>query len=384
MHALILGASPNALSVARSLGRFGLEIAVMEGLSNYNKAISASRYVHRFIELNDPSEDAIVTRLMSLGNQDRRVFLFATGDRYALLVAKYQNTLKAQYAFVCSTYSILEAIIDKAKLYTFAQDIDVPCPAFYVVSEEADIDSAVVSVPTPCYVKPAKGHLWREFKSTKIERAETPEQLRDILQSFVSLGLVAIPQEIIPGNDSDVVSLSAYISSSGQCIGWRTKRKLHQWPLNAGDGALQEICHQDEVAETGLRLLSALGHRGAATVEFRLDERSGRLALIEINARTILAQEMITRSGLNVPLLAYHDAMKLPIPEPGPVAPVRWIYFGNDFRAFREMRRAGSITLWEWLRVIVSCNAFAYFAVDDPFPFLVRLRTWITRQTKLI
>lgn len=179
------------------------------------------------------------------------------------------------------------------------------------------------------------------------------------------------------------MSLSAYIGADGQCVGWRTKRKIHQWPLNAGDGVLQEIYEQNEVAELGLRLLSALGHRGPATVEFRQNERNGRFVLIEINARTIMVQEMITRSGLDVPLIAYHDAMSLPLPVPGPVVPVRWIHLGGDFRAFRQMRRAGSITLWTWLRIVVTCNVFAYLAVDDPAPFLERVRAWLVRQVRL-
>ena len=95
--------------------------------------------------------------------------------------------------------------------------------------------------------------------------------------------------------------------------------------------------------------------------------RNGRFVLIEINARTIMVQEMITRSGLDVPLIAYHDAMGLPLPVPGPVVPVRWIHLGGDFRAFRQMRRAGSITPGTWLRIVVTCNVFG------TQPFTIRL-----------
>ena len=74
-------------------------------------------------------------------------------------------------------------------------------------------------------------------------------ELRRILENFIGMGLIAIPQEIIPGKDSDVFSLSAYIDRFGRCVGYRTKRKLRQWPLDAGNGCAQEICIQPEVAE---------------------------------------------------------------------------------------------------------------------------------------
>ncbi|MBP7610750.1 MAG: hypothetical protein KA760_14715, partial [Steroidobacteraceae bacterium] len=195
---------------------------------------------------------------------------------------------------------------------------------------------------------------------------------------FLALGLIAIPQEIIPGKDSDVISLSAYIDRSGDCRGYRTKRKLRQLPLDAGNGSAQEICSQPEVAEIGLRILAMTGHRGPATVEFRRDERSGCFVLIEINARTILAQEMITRSGLDVPLIAYCDAKGKPMPTPTSATAVRWIDLQSDWRAFRQLRRRGQITTWQWIESIASCRAPAYFALSDPLPFLVRTWMWLS------
>ena len=175
-------------------------------------------------------------------------------------------------------------------------------------------------------------------------------------------------------------SVFAYIDRSGRCVGWRTKRKLRQWPLDAGNGCCQEICDEPEVAELGLRLLAITGHRGPATVEFRRDERDGRFVLIEVNARTSACQELITRSGLDAPLLAYRDARGEPLPGVGPTVPARWIHLGDDFRAFRALRRAGRLTTLQWLGSVAQCRAFAYFALDDPAPFFAAAVAWMNRQ----
>ncbi|MEI2790448.1 MAG: hypothetical protein V9E93_16405 [Steroidobacteraceae bacterium] len=372
---LILGASPNSLSAARSLGRAGLRVVMAD--TKADESVAHSRYVARFELLADGDDDVIASRLMELCGQHERPFLLPTGDRYALLVARYQEQFRSKYCFVIPASDALEGIVDKARLYETARRHGIPHPVFEVVRRSADIEIAITRVPTPCYVKPALAHEWRRFRNTKLERAGTTTELRRVLESFVEKKLVAVPQEIIPGMDSEVFSVSAYIDRSGKCLGWRTKRKLRQWPVSAGDASLQEICDHPEVAELGLRLLSATGHRGPATVEFRRDERNGRLVLMEINARTILGQEMIARSGLDVALMAYQDAKGNPVPLPGAVKFIRWMHFQSDFRAFRALRRRRQLTAWQWLNSIVACRAFAYFAVDDPKPFFTELRRWV-------
>jgi D-aspartate ligase len=377
MDALILRSSPNALSAARSLGRAGLTVVVAARGSD--PSVRFSRYVSRLEQLDD-IDDAAIERLLRLPRDGERPFLLATGDQDALLVAKHQETLGGKYCFVCPPHAALEAIVNKASLYEMARANGIAHPRFHVVRAAHDVELAIESLETPCYVKPALAHEWRRFRRGKLVRADSPQELRRALQDFIEIGVAAIPIEIIPGSDSEVYSVSTYIDRQGQPVGWRTKRKLRQFPLYAGDGCAQEICDEPEVAELGLRLLAVAGHRGPATVEFRKDARNGRFVLIEVNARTILAQGMITHSGFDVPLIAYHDARGLPQPSPQPVRYVRWVFFGPDYRAGRKLAKAGRLTLSEWLHSLIPCRSFAYFAADDLMPFLARLVLWLRRR----
>ena len=88
-------------------------------------------------------------------------------------------------------------------------------------------------MPTPCYVKPALAHEWRRFKRTKLERAGTAAELRQVLEGFVEKKLVAVPQEIIPGTDSEVFSVAAYIDQSGKSPG-ATERQLKDFLARLG------------------------------------------------------------------------------------------------------------------------------------------------------
>ena len=380
MDALILRASPNSLSAARSLGRAGLAVAI--AATGADPAIRRSRYVSRFVQLGEIDDRAIDSLMTLLPEYSPKPFLLATGDQDALLVAKHQERLREKFHLVSPSYQALEGIIDKARLYEMARQNGIPHPRFHVVRQARDIDAAVELIGAPCYVKPAMSHEWRRVRRGKLEAVETVEELRRILKTFLELQLVTIPIEIIPGSDGDVHSVSTYINQLGQPVAWRTKRKIRQFPLDAGDGCAQEITDEPEVAELGLKLLAIAGHRGPATVEFRRDARDGRFVLMEINARTILGQEMITRSGLDAPLLAYHDATGRPLPIPGKAKPVRWIFLGPDYRAFKELRRRGSINAMQWLRSVLACGSFAYFAWDDPAPFLSRVTLWVKRRVQ--
>jgi len=372
VDALVLRASTNSLSAVRSLGRAGFDVTVA-ATPNEDASIRRSRYVSRFVRLEELDDRAIEALLDLPSPSAPKPFLFATGDQDALLVARHQGRLAEKYRFVTPPFPVLEAIVDKACLYEAARQHGIPHPKFYVVRESSDIEAAVAAVGTPCYVKPAMGHEWRRVRRGKLVQARDPDELRQILQDFIALGLTAIPTEIVPGTDSDLHALCAYIGRDGQPVGWRTKRKIRQYPLGIGDGSAQDISEEPTVADLGLRLLALTGHRGAATVEFRRDPRDGRFVLMEINVRTVSGQQLVTSSGLDVPLLAFHDATARPIPVVPPVRRVRWLFLGLDFRAFRELRARGGITTLEWLRSLTSCRSFAYFAWDDPVPFLARV-----------
>lgn len=129
-------------------------------------------------------------------------------------MARYQEQFRSKYCFVIPASDALEGIVDKARLYETARRHGIPHPVFEVVRRSADIEIAITRVPTPCYVKPALAHEWRRFRNTKLERAGTTTELRRVLESFVEKKLVAVPQEIIPGMDSEVFSVSAYIDRS--------------------------------------------------------------------------------------------------------------------------------------------------------------------------
>ena len=109
--------------------------------------------------------------------------------------------------------------------------------------------------------------------------------------------------------------------------------------------------------------------RGIANVEFKRDERDGRLKLIECNDRFTAANEQFRRAGLDLALFVYSRLAGRPAP---PVdayrAGVRLWHPGKDFRAFLELRRRGELTTAAWLRSVARAAALPAADLGRPRP----------------
>src|SRR5690606_10989125 len=111
--------------------------------------------------------------------------------------------------------------------------------------------------------------------------------------------------EFIPGPDDLLNSYYVYIDESGEKLFEFTKRILRRSPPNFGGGSYHITEWLPETARAGYKFFSGIGFRGLGNIEFKTDPRDGKLKVIECNARFTGAQELITRSGLNMPYIIY-------------------------------------------------------------------------------
>ena len=103
---------------------------------------------------------------------------------------------------------------------------------------------------------------------------------------------------------------------------------------------------------------------------------SGRLYLLEVNARFNLWHLPGAVAGVNLPALVYADLAGLPRPPVGPIRPgVTWSVPWFDLMAARDE----GVSLPRWLAWQARCDTRHVMSLDDPMPF-VRGLLW--RRTK--
>jgi predicted ATP-grasp superfamily ATP-dependent carboligase len=178
-------------------------------------------------------------------------------------------------------------------------------------------------------------------------------------------------QDYVPGRDDRLYSLHVYMDRQSRPLAWFTGRKLRTYPTYAGIGCFVESVVVSEIIEPGLAMLRRVGYTGFALLQFKRDERDGSFKLLEINPRSSSWNLLAAACGVNLPHVAYLDAIgEPPASPPAQREGVKYLFFDNDLRAFLDYRRHGDITAWQWLASLRGPKVYQLFAADDLGPFL--------------
>jgi predicted ATP-grasp superfamily ATP-dependent carboligase len=268
---------------------------------------------------------------------------------------------------------VLLAMLDKARTYELANEIGIEAPLSFNVHTQDDIAVALERISYPCALKPVHSHAFtRHFAGMKAFQVENDDDMRAALSRTVALGIEMIVTEIIPGRDDQFFSYYTYMTDEGEPLFHVTKRKLRQHPIWFGSGCFHTTDWNPEAAELGLRFFEGVGLRGLGNVEFKRDERDGRLKLIECNHRFTAATGLLRAAGVDLPLFVYNKLTDRPLPpmEGYRTGMTMW-YPTRDVRAFAAYRRKGEITTISWLLSIMRRHHFPVASLSDPRPVLV-------------
>jgi D-aspartate ligase len=372
--AVLLGVGLPALEVARSLGRRGIEVIGVDWRRNW---VARSRYLTRMVcpQREDHADmHAVLDRLAH--ELPERPFLMPLRDDHVLFVSRHRDTLGQQYRFLAPDPEVLEGIVSKRGLWDLCHEV-VPMPATLFVDPRADLGAVASRVDYPCIIKPELSDDWSRMRppmvapEQKIIEIDSPNELLRVTSLLGDRHGDIVIQEPIPGPDSNLYYLVAYIDRSGKPLATFVGRKLRTCPPHFGNGTYVQSVHAPEVVKVGLRLLTKLRCRGSVGVEFKLDPRDGLFKLIEMNARFGLWDGFGAVCGVDFAYLAYADAVGLPRPSlNGYRAGVYWMQPDRDFWTALQYVRERELTLGGWARSILRCRNFAPAAWDDPMPWL--------------
>jgi len=227
----------------------------------------------------------------------------------------------------------------------------------------------------PVYIKPYFSHLWRqEFPGHgKGIKVFTPHELVAWYETIFPTGIQAMVQSIILGPATNVQSVRVYVTEGGEFNAVFTNRKIRQHPVEFGMATMAESFRSPELEELGLRFFRGINYQGFGYIEFKRDDRDGRLKVTDLNTRLGKANNLATDSGIDFPLIHYLDlAGQTPAPRMTFTEGVRWLDGLEDFMSSWQLIRAGELSPLGWARSWAGARSFATFALDDPKPFLKR------------
>lgn len=375
---LVGAASANAVSVSRSLGRHGISVYLLCG---HNGESHHSRYATR-LDGGERAEEWADFLLGAGSDWLRGAVLLTCSDDAVEMTIRHRDSLTGRYVLDIASIAAQNCFLNKLCTYQAAVEAGVPTPLFWRASSLAEVEAHRDDYVYPLMVKPLFSHRFKKVFSGKYFLVRDYAELVDAFGMVHAEGVEVLLLEEIPGDDDRLCSCYTYTDEEGRPLFEFTKRILRRHPERQGFGCYHITDWSPEVFQTGLRLIQHVGHQGIGNVEFKRDERDGKLKVIECNIRFTAANEILVASGYDLPLFVYSRLTGRPFRPLNETAyrrGVRLLFPLADALEFIELRQQGRLTTAAWLRSLAHPQALPYFAWDDPLPSMAI--TWrVTRR----
>ena len=368
--ALVMNSHITGLAVARSLGRQGVPVVGLDdergGLGQHSRHLAGLGLVP-----GPTVEDgqALADHLSALGPSfAERPVLIPTNDDWVLALARHRAQLEGHYRYSFAAYDVVQRALAKTSLYRACETLGIAIPRTWYL-DEATPEQVAAVVPYPCVLKPDDSRGFYTAFRAKVFVVQDAETFLQRCAEAAAAGLTLVAQEWVETRPGGFWSVASYLSPDGSARGVFTGRKLEQWPPDFGTSCLADSRWDPEIADAGVRVLQALGYSGISEIEFVEDAATGRSLLLDVNTRAWKWIGLPVAAGVDLPLLAYRDAVGEAF-DSGPQRDgVRWTFL----RDYLPLVRSGTatvpeeqVTKAEWTALLAGRPSDLVDAVQDP------------------
>ena len=382
------------LDLLRPLGFAGIPVIV--GSPHPRDPALASRYCHgRCVLPPLDQQEALAGSILAVGDRlasvlGRRVPLFYGNDDYLDLIYTYREELSHRFLLLLNDPEVARALLDKPSFESMARDRGIPVPRS-LTWDDAGPD-ALSRAQGPVLAKPRIKVAWDDSAVLRrlfggAGKARIFESGRAALEHPLVIHLkdhLAF-QEYIPGDDRHLWSFHGFADEKARLLASFVGRKIRTYPALTGMSTFLELAVDRELEAIGPDIVARVPLKGIFKIDLKKDARDGRLHVLEINARYNLWHHLAARNGVNLPQAAYdylvHGAQP---PAQTYRTNYRWLHLRSDYKAFRELRSRGELSLARWLLSLGhSRKVYHLFSWTDPRPFLRagvnQARWWLQR-----
>ncbi len=197
LGALVIGGEHPGLGIARSLGRRGIPVYVVDDQHSVSRF---SRYVHRVIHADDLLDERKTIETFSKWHRYglQGWVLFPTRDETVAAFSRYRRELEGFFRLTTPDWKVARWALDKRNTYNLALQLKFPSPQTWSPLRSADLGTLYDKLPLA--IKPAIKENFFYSTGAKAWRANTPEQLHLLFEKATRLidPEEVMVQEIIP------------------------------------------------------------------------------------------------------------------------------------------------------------------------------------------
>jgi len=368
--ALVVGGDHPSLAVARSLGKLGIPVYMIED----QHSISVySRYAKRVIRVKDVrDQQKTVDAVLDVGHQLqlKNWVLFPTRDENVAAFATHRDRLAKFFRVTTPPWNTVKWAWDKNNTYKLSEEHGIPAPKTWNVRSSEELSQLYSRLPLA--IKPAVKENFFYATGAKAWRANTRQELHQLFEDAarqIKPEEIMI-QEIIPGDGQRQLSYCSFFKE-GRAHSTLLARRMRQHPREFGRAATYvETVDLPEIEELAERFLRAINFYGLVEVEFKQDPRDGLLKLLDVNARVWGFHALGNAAGVDFPLLLFADQLGLELApcraEPG----LGWLRLLTDLPVAASDIFSRYLKVGDYLDSLKRTRVESVFCAEDPLPWI--------------
>ncbi len=311
---ILLGSDMNVYGMAKAFHEaYGIQsIAYADHIlapTKYSKIVT----VHTISGFSqDPVFTNSLVKLAKTTYQDPEMnyLLIPCGDGYAELLSKNKEVLAPYYTFIANDFSLFKQLVNKVEFYETCDKYKLPYPKTLIIRKSSLVNGEFVGempFSFPIALKPANSVEWLsiEFEGRKKayiiqERQEFEQVIKKIYEAGYQSEMIA--QDFIPGDDSYMRVLNAYVDHNHQVRLMGLGHPLLEDPTPGSVGNYVVILPDEdpELYQLMEKFLKDIHYVGFANFDMKYDTRDGQYKLFEINLRQGRSSYFLTLNGLNL------------------------------------------------------------------------------------
>jgi len=371
------------LGILRSLGRLGVPLYVVS--SNPQELAFRSRYCSGKIlsDICEFTEKSVLNLLNVGGKIGRRSILIPTTDQGVTFLANNAEALSEWFIFPHQTAELIHSASSKKGMYYLAKKYKIPTPEAVFPQSKQDVLESLETASFPIMLKEI--HRW---KSKEIDKVIVHSR-RELVEKYDAMENPEHPnlmlQEYIPGRDENVWMFNGYFDRYSNCLFGITGRKIRMWPVHQGFTILGVCLKNETLVKTTIEFMKAIGYQGIVDVGYRFDARDRKYKVLDINPRIGSTFRLfVADEGMDVARALYLDMTGQSIGASVSDDGRKWLVEDLDLASFFLCFLDRSLSLKQWINSYRGVAEAAYFALDDPLPFLRMLEDHVKNRGHIV
>ncbi|GAB3190061.1 carboxylate--amine ligase [Nesterenkonia suensis] len=320
---VITGGDVGTYSLAREFHEaFGAISAVVP--TSVNRNLKHSRIMETFPAGPMTTAEPVIAKLKEVaalltddGAHRRPLLLLANYDHLVRFAVDHRDELeKLGYRIPYPSAQKLDQVALKENFYALCEELGVPYPKTVGYDCSAHTEQRAqafaaeelpaAGVSYPLVLKAGDGGAWADITFTgrrKVHYIDDAEELTSLLGRASDAGYTGtlIAQEHIPGTDSQLRLATYFCDQTGQVrlTAYGEVIVEDHAPGLEGNSPAVLTSRDEAVEKQGAALLRAVGWRGFAMFDIKVDPRDGVAKFFELNPRLGRNHHYLTASGIN-------------------------------------------------------------------------------------